>query len=220
MRSDAVCSASALTAALLCAAPALGAEAPDLDELLERIASSSGVEAHFVERKELSLLVVPLESRGVVYFVPPDRFARFTTSPGFSSLVVDADATRYREGRAGEELDLSSSPVARAFVDNFIALWSGDRTQLERLYALRLRVDGARWELSLTPRSATVSRVIAAIALRGDVGGMREMEISERDGDRTLTAFERVSPDRVFDAEEPERIFARGEPLDAALAER
>ena len=87
MRSAAACSASAALAALGLAAAAAAAT-PELDEILRRMASARGVEAPFEERKEIALLAQPLETRGVIYFVPPDRFARFTTSPGASALVV------------------------------------------------------------------------------------------------------------------------------------
>jgi hypothetical protein len=186
----------------------------DLASVLERMASTPGVEASYVERKELALLAAPLESRGIIYFVPPDRFARFSTEPGFSSLVVDGDGVRFREGRDGEEMDLSGSPMARGFVESFMVLWRGDREELSRLYELAFRREGeGGWEIALTPRRAPLSRMIGAIVLRGDEGGMRVMSVEEKDGDRTVTTFERVDPRREYGEAELERIFETREPL-------
>ena len=103
-----------------------------LESLLETMTTSSGFSAEFAERKELALLSVPLESRGRLYFVPPDRFARFTTQPEFTALVIDGEHVRFREGADGDELDLSANPLTRAFVDNFLVLWSGSSNSTQR----------------------------------------------------------------------------------------
>ena len=93
MRSAAACAASLIL--LLVCAPA-GAE-PDetgLDALLARMAATRGVAAEFRESREVALLVEPLESRGLLYFVPPDRMARFTTAFGMASTSLLRAATQ------------------------------------------------------------------------------------------------------------------------------
>jgi len=192
------------------------AQPPELAELLARIAASSGVEAEFHESKELTLLAAPLESRGTIYFAPPGRFARFTTEPRFSALIVGADEIRLREGAGEPEVDLSGNRIARVFADNIIVLWSGDREELDRLYAAEFGGSSAAWELRLAPRSAPLSEAIASIVLRGDAEAMREMTVEELDGDRTVTRFDSVASDRDFTPAEIERIFVAGEPLRGA----
>lgn len=214
-------------ALLLFAALALGPAASlakgderALDDLLREMASTSGVSAQFSERKELTLLSAPLESSGWLYFAPPDRFARFTERPAFSALVIDGERVRFREGDAGDELDLSGNPMTRAFVENFIALWSGDRARLERLYEVALTFEGERWELALTPRRAPLSRFIEVVSLRGSGEVLEQMTVRDRDGDRTATIFRSVRRDRTFSADELERLFARGMPLEGATDRR
>jgi hypothetical protein len=218
MRFSACCWLSLVLAAAALADPSQPPS--ELARVLDRMASSRGVEASFRERKELGLLASPLESRGVIYFAAPDRFARFTLRPGFTALVVSGDDVRLREGRDGETVDLSDSPVARVFVENFVALWSGDRERLERLYVVEFLGDLEHWELRLVPRRKPLSDVIAAISLRGSADRLREMLVAERDGDRTTTIFESLREDRAFSPRELERIFVSGEPLEGASAER
>ena len=219
MRSSAVCWASVLlVSAAFAGEPADPGD--ELAEILRRMASTPGVEAVFDERKELALLAAPLETRGVIYFVPPDRFARFTTSPGKSALLVTGDAVHLREGSDAQEIDLSGNRVARVFVENFVALWSGDRDRLERLYAPELRGTREAWELRLVPRRAPLADVIARITLRGDRDAMQELIIEERDGDRTTTRFAATRSDRVFTPAELQQIFGVGAPLEAVRAER
>jgi len=212
VRSAAACAASLIL--LLVCAPA-GAE-PDetgLDALLARMAATRGVAAEFRESREVALLVEPLESRGLLYFVPPDRMARFTTEPAFSALVADGGALRFRDAPDAQEMDLSASPMASAFVENFIAVFSGDRGRLERLYEARLATRGEDWELVLAPRGLPLSRFIEAVTLRGDAGGMRELEVRETDGDRTVTRFVSVEIDRSFAPAELETLFRERKPL-------
>ena len=218
MRSSAVCWASAALASAAFAGEPAGSDAA-LDEILRRMASTPGVEAVFEERKELALLAAPLETRGVIYFVPPDRFARFTTSPGTSALLVTGDAVQLREGSDAEAIDLSGNRVARVFVENFVALWSGYRDRLERLYTPELRGTREAWELRLVPRRAPLADAIARITLRGDRDALQELVVEERDGDRTTTRFGATRSDRAFTAAELQQIFSVGAPLDGVHAE-
>jgi len=177
------------------------------------MAGASGVELAFRERKELALLSQPLTSRGTLYFVPPDRLARFTREPYRSALVVDGEEVRYRDGPEGETFDLGASPQARVFVENFVVLFTGDREKLERIYETELVTGGDGWELWLRPRRAPLDRFLEVVVLRGDDGGLREMEVRDRDGDRTTTVFHDVDPDREFAPAELDRIFRAGRPL-------
>ncbi len=212
MRSGSACwprLAAALAALLAATPPSPGAEL-EVEELLRGMAATRGVVAEFVEKKELALLAVPLESRGTLYFAPPDRLARFTTHPAETELRIDGEELHFRDASGGEEIDLSTSPLARAFVENLVAIFRGDAERLRERYELALSGDAAAWELALVPRRAPLDRFVAGIFLRGDAGGMREMELRERDGDRTLTRFSAVDRDHAFSAAELARLFPGG----------
>ena len=113
MRSSAVCWLS-LALVLGAAARAEDPSAPaalTLPELMRRMATTAGVAAAFREEKQLALLSAPLTSRGRLYFVPPDRLARFTSSPDVSP-AFDRNRSPLcpfrRATRAGRELGLST----------------------------------------------------------------------------------------------------------------
>ena len=179
----------------------------DLDELLRHMASTRGVIAEFRETKTLALLDEPLEARGTLYFQPPDRFVRVTREPSATRLVLVGSRMRFEDATGTNDVDLAENPVARQFADNLIALWRGDRARLEKLYRLDFSADGARWALGLAPRGAPLDRFIAKIRLSGDGATMREMELVEADGDRTLTRFEKSDVDHAFSAEEERAVF-------------
>lgn len=181
---------------------------PTLEALMHGMASTPGVAARFREVKELALLSEPLEVEGHLYFVPPDRLARTTTEPTRSRLVIDGHRFAYRDAAGGEQLDLSSNPVARTFVENFIVLFNGDLDGLRARYEPRFETDGPRWTLELRPRRAPLRDVIERVTLAGEGRRLVRVEMLETGGDRTTTHFEAVEVDRRFGPEEQARIFA------------
>jgi hypothetical protein len=197
----------------LIAAVAIAADAPpasgtlSLDELLRHMATTSGVVAEFREVKLLALLDAPLETRGTLYFVPPDKLARVTTTPAATRLVLESNRMRFEDEAGTNEIDLSENPVARQFAENLIVLWRGDRAALEALYRLDFRAEGERWQLGLAPKGSPLDRFITTIRLSGDGATLREMELVETDGDRTHTIFEKTEVDHVFGADEERAIF-------------
>jgi outer membrane lipoprotein-sorting protein len=214
MKSSVACALSLLLAA---ASPPAHAESPTLEQLMRGLASSHGVITEFRETKQIALLAQPLESRGRMYFAPPDRLARFTFEPSESALIIDGDRLLFRDADA-EELDLSNNPMARAFVDNFIVLFNGDLERLEHRYRSELSTDGESWSLRLKPRSAPLSVFVIDVSLSGDADGIREMTIRNVDGDETVTRLE-SSAQRVFSADELQRLFDERQPLEAAEAQ-
>jgi outer membrane lipoprotein-sorting protein len=197
------------------AALAGAAEAPaehSLEALMQGMAGTPGVVARFREVKELALLTAPLESRGTLYFAPPDRLARIVEEPGRSRLVIDGKRLLFHDAAGGEEVDLSDNPIAREYVSNFIVLFNGDLAALRERYAPSFRTDGPRWTLELLPRSRPLSDFVERVTLRGEGRALTRMELLESDGDRTTTWFDEVEIDHRFDAAESERIFAPSGP--------
>jgi len=172
------------------AASAEPAAPPSLEALMAGMAQTSGVEARFLERKEIALLSQPLETRGQLVFLPPDRLVRVTTEPSRSRLVIAGQSFSFRDAAGGEAVDLSANPLAREFVDNFIVLFTGDLAKLRERYEPELSGDGASWSLALRPRHRPLSDLIERITLEGTGRTLRGMEMLERDGDRTTTTFE------------------------------
>jgi outer membrane lipoprotein-sorting protein len=199
----------------LAALVALAADAPSsrdltLEDLLDHMRTTHGVVAEFHEVKTLKLLDAPLESRGTLYFQPPDRLARVTRLPAETRLVLDGGRMRFQDAAGGSDVDLSANPVARAFSDNLMVLWRGDRAALEAIYTLDFHSEGSRWQLALSPRHSPLDQFLRSITLRGDGAEMHQMEVLETDGDRTQTFFEKIDVAHEFSADEARAVFGAG----------
>jgi outer membrane lipoprotein-sorting protein len=204
--------ARALLAALLLglpasAAPQKGDQPPTLEALMRGMAGAPGVEARFHEQKQLALLSEPLESRGTLYFVPPNRLSRETSEPSRTRLVIDGDRFSFRDAAGSQVTDLSASPIAREYVANFIVLFNGDLDALRSRYEPHFRADAKGWTLELDPRGR-LREFIERVTLVGHGRALDRMELVEAGGDRTTTWFEDVRSDRKFSDEELARIFS------------
>jgi hypothetical protein len=181
-----------------------------LEDLLGHMHTTHGVVAEFHEVKTLKILDAPLESRGTIYFAQPDRFARVTRQPAETRLVLDGGHMSFRDAAGGSDVDLSANPIARAFADNLMVLWRGDRGALEAIYKLDFHSEGSRWQLALSPAHSPLDQFLRSITLRGDGAEMREMEVLEADGDRTQTFFEKIDVEHEFGEDEARAVFGAG----------
>jgi outer membrane lipoprotein-sorting protein len=205
--------ARALLALLLLGLPASAAprdaeQPPTLEALMRGMAGAKGVEARFREEKRLALLSEPLESRGTLYFVPPDRLSRETSEPSATKLVIDGNRVFFRDAAGSDAMDLSASPIAREYISNFIVLFNGNLDALRQRYEPDFRADANGWRLELRPRGKPLSDFIQRVTLVGRGRALDRMELVETGGDRTTTWFEAVRTERAFSAEELARIFS------------
>jgi outer membrane lipoprotein-sorting protein len=199
--------ALAVGLALLAAAAGAEPSAPSFEAVMDRFARSRGVEASFREEKSLPLLVEPLVSEGVLYYAPPGRMVRFTHSPEATSLLLDGDRLRMQDSLGVEEIDLSSHPEARQFVDQLRVLFRGDADALRERYEIDFAWRGGPWSLRLTPRSLRVKAVIEEIELSGRERRLEQMLVKGAAGELTRTRYLEVDPDRAFRPEELDALF-------------
>jgi outer membrane lipoprotein-sorting protein len=188
--------------------PRANPQPPTLEALMKGMAGAPGVVARFREQKQLALLSEPLESRGTLYFVPPNRLSRETTEPSGTKLVIDGDRFSFRDAAGSQAADLSANPIAREYVANFIVMFNGDLDALRRRYETDFRADAKGWQLVLRPHGKPLSDFIERVTLAGSGRALARMELVETGGDRTTTWFEDVRTDRAFTEEELARIFS------------
>jgi len=202
--------------AIASAAHAQSESALTLADVMQRFATSGGVEARFHESRQLAILNDPIESSGMLYFAPPDWLARHVTQPGESKVVVRDDRVTFRDETGVQTLELDSSEVARAVVGNTMVLMRGDLELLNEQYEATFRVQGsgeagaagALWTLDLTPRGRVVRKIIERLRVQGRGGKLVRMESLETSGDVTVTTFSEVKVGVEFSDAAREEIFS------------
>ncbi len=189
-------------------APAAGADNSELVALMDHFANSGTVRADFKETRRISLLADAIETKGVLYFAPPDRLARYTTWPGNSRVVVHDGRVAFRDETGTRALDLGSGDVARSITGNLMVLLRGDLRGLRERYTIAFTSGGQSWQLDLEPRPKAVRAIIEGISFSGTGRVHAAMETRETNGDTTLVVFSRVETQLALSPEEFERIFS------------
>lgn len=169
------------------------------EALMAHFASSGGIRAEFEETRRITILEDPILSRGTLYFAPPRRLARVTTSPGSSTIVVQGARVVMVDETGRREMDLSSSDVASTIIGNLMVLLRGDVDRIRERYSHRYRADHASWLLVLEPLDEGLGSVIERIRLSGRGRALVSMETVESNGDRTTLAFLEVETGVRFD---------------------
>lgn len=180
-----------------------------LDGLAAEFASLPGLEARFREERRFAVLAEPLVNEGSLYFAPPRLLLWRVERPIRSELRLrDREVSVTAEGRT-QRIDLASEPLARAFVDGFLLLLSGDVSGIRAAYEARIesKVGDERWRIGLVPRGAEARAAIASLEMWG-VGSKPEgFGLRLTSGDEIRTRFVSVDVARSFTPAELEEIF-------------
>jgi hypothetical protein len=172
-----------LLAAMLCAsiapqcATAESAEAVDAGWILAKLARPVPSRTGFVELRDSKLLKAPLRIAGEYRRPDADTLVREVHTPYPETTTIHAgEVSIARAGKSPRTFALSRAPELAGLQASFGALLSGDRTQLERHYALASEGSRERWTLVLTPKDAAMAAKVRAIALYGRGAELRCIE--------------------------------------------
>ena len=177
--------------ALLLLAPPLThadtiASGSGIEQLMSLLAQQRPGEAVFREEKYLSVLTQPLTSSGELIYDAPDHLEERTLTPRAQSVVLDHGVLSMRVGSHTRTLRLADYPQLAPLIDSIRATLAGDRASLERVFNVEYSGDLDHWQLHLTPRDSKVSTTLAQIDLGGERAAVREVQVRQRDGDRSI----------------------------------
>jgi outer membrane lipoprotein-sorting protein len=174
--------------------------APSASELFAHLAKGEGFSASFHEIKKIAFLKAPLTSSGRVYFAPAARFARHVDTPTRSSLYIEGNTLVVVDGDGKKRIDLAAAPAVKELLHSVLHLLGGKRQ--ESAYQLEYSVNGASWQLRLTPKTESLRGILTKLEFAGVGRALGEMRLFEASGDSSVTTFRDVRHSRKFTAEE------------------
>jgi hypothetical protein len=189
-------------AALLAGKPAGAATLDAVMKLLgvERMA------AKFVERKHSALLARPLVTEGTLVYererglvrTVTGRRAQVPAMPGRAAppkggaqvdaqqVIVTPTTLTIRKGGRTDTVPLAKSKDLQAFALVFPALLRGDRDEIARAFDLAVRgSERDWWALTLTPKAASLRKMITEVVVVGHAREVRELRVVEASGDHS-----------------------------------
>lgn len=182
-----------LTATLLLTLLAFPAAAGfDIGQLMDELARNKGGRASFVEKRYIALLDKPLVATGEMSFTPPDRLEKRTLTPKPEILRLERDTLSIEREKQKLTIQLGNQPEALAFVDSIRGTLAGDRTALERNYALYLAGSHEKWTLTLLPSEPKIAALLQRITVSGNRSRIRSIEYLQADGDRSVMTIEPI----------------------------
>jgi len=159
-----------------------------VDSLLLQFAQRREVRAQFVEVKHLRLLARPLVVSGTLLYQAPDLLEKRATTPNVEILRVEGDwvTVEIPARRIRRSLSLQDNPVLWVFVESLRATLAGDAATLARFHRITMHGDARAWRLELAPIEPAMRAVIASIDISGRGHTIREIEVRESRGDRSV----------------------------------
>jgi len=197
-----------IAAAVAAGAPSAATSTTSLVALMQLLEQSGGVRADFVEERSISILAEPIETRGTLYFAPPDRIARVTTHPGRSTAVIRGTHADVIDETGQRAFDLRTSDVAYTLISNIMVLLRGDLPALRERYEIRFEAEGPAWQLDLVPRGDGLKAIVSLVRVKGIGSTVSEMDTLETNGDATRATFSNVETGLDFDAGANGDVFA------------
>jgi len=182
------CFSGALVAGLIAAglSPGVQAQAWTPQVLMQALAQHKSARAYFVENKYIGFVDRPIESRGELSFVAPDRLEKRTLAPRQESLVLEGDTLQIEQaGKRRMSVSLPSHPEAAAFVESIRGTLAGDLVALQKYYTLDLSGSMERWKLVLVPRQERMQNIVSRIRIEGVASTVCSIGFDQADGDRS-----------------------------------
>lgn len=181
----------ALLGLCLLATPVARAQDWDLTALLQQFAAVKQSHAAFDEQKYSTLLTTPMLTAGELTYTAPARLEKTVATPIRERLIAEGERLRVERTRADGSvatyrLSLNEHPLLRPLIAGVRATLAGDGATLARHYVVALNGSEQAWELHLLPRDEAVRAVVTRVRLQGRAAQIREIEINEANGDRSL----------------------------------
>jgi len=162
-------------------------------EVLRRVLAvhqDQGFTSRFAETKHIGLLRHPLRSTGQLVFIPRQGLYRQLNSP-FQQEMLITDRAIYQRyaGGATETMALAKLPAAKAFVEAFLAVFSGSWDTLHAHFHVYFSAHESEWQLGLKPAHPVMAKVISCLVLDGEQERLVALYVQETNGDITANQF-------------------------------
>jgi len=200
--------------ALLLAAPLAAQDpAPALQRAERAYRALRSLRAEFRQTIDNPMLGAPETSRGVLFLVPPDRFALRFDDPEGDRLVADGEwLWAYTPSTVPNQVIRQEIPRSGAATPNLFAQFV-DRP-LERYTASVVGSDTIAGDpvdlIRLVPITEEIPFREATIAIAEGTGLLRRVDLVEESGQRRRLVFLEVSPNATVPRDEITFVVPRG----------
>src|SRR5262245_107893 len=122
----------------------------------------------------------------------PDRLEHRSLAPMVENLLLDSDVLSIQCDTCRPCMNLANRQEPLACVDSIRGTLSGNRTALEKNYALHISGNSDKWVLTLLPSDQKIANMVLRITVSGSKNQVRVIEYLQADGDRSVLNIDPV----------------------------
>ena len=176
-------------------APVAGTAAENIgfgiEELTTLLTRETAASANFREQQFRHVLKEPLRREGELYFEPPALFEKRVLAPVSETYRLEGETLSIvLPGRRTRQVSLRNQPLLGGLLLGFQAVVSGRLDRLEPAFVVTVSGTAEDWQLVLRPNQEEIATYIDVIQVTGRGSEPLRFEITERNGDRTVTDIE------------------------------
>ena len=171
--------------------------ASNIERIQATLAKPDVLCGHFEQQKKLAGVKSPVKSSGR-FCIDIQKGILWRTQKPFSSTLklTRSEITQFNGNNVTMKLNARQEPMVKMINNLLFSVMSGDLAQLEKLFTIDSRIQQKKWKASLRSKNANLAKVIDDITMNGD-SYIRNISISERNGDRTFIVFSGIQTGRT-----------------------
>ena len=171
----------------------------DTAELAQMLQQPQNVQGAFAQQRYLKSLNQPMNTSGRFVLLPKKGLLWQMQKPFDNRLRVRADGIMQWNGKSWVQPNQSKMSGQNRQISLFLDLLGGNTQGLEKQFDLQLSGSPQKWTLRLNPKTALMKQIFNHIDISGD-SVVRRIELSEKQGDRTVMRFNQVQTGQELDA--------------------
>lgn len=172
-------------------------EAFSQTELIARLQAPQNLQGDFVQQRYMKSLAKPITTSGQFYLVKNQGLLWQMQKPFTSLLKVSPQGIAQWNGQSWQ---YNSQLGQTTQIQLFLGLLSGDFSGLTKEFDFALSSSSQQWTLTLTPKSLLMKQIFNQIQLQGKEV-VEQVELLEKQGDRTLILFDNIKQNIDFTEE-------------------
>ena len=163
--------------------------------------SMQTMKCNFIQQKTTAMLMEPTVSKGVMYYVSPDKMRWEYIEPYSFALVFNGEKIiRIREGKA-EVLEANQGKMYKSLADLMIGCVLGNKLFDTSAFDMVFYDEGSFWKMEMTPKRRDMKRMINQLVFCFDKTKsiVSQVEYIESNGDTTMIRFEDVQMNEIVE---------------------
>ena len=165
-------------------------EPQTIERLLEGLKAQGGRRIRYQELRMIPALKIPIQSMGILEFLPPDTLIKTVERPVPSTYVLSSSEIKVKNETTGEEHSLKpeSIPELAYIRSGLTSLLSGDKATLLAQWRVALGGTNREWKLNLIPDNRERSG-LRWVEFKGRNGLLKTIQIEALDGSKSTLSL-------------------------------